>query len=84
MARDEDYEDDYDDELHDGEDDDESLSSALTDQMGAAPWYVSSVAIHAVVFLISDAARHVTGATVVVDGGRMAGEFQHHGVASQH
>jgi NAD(P)-dependent dehydrogenase (short-subunit alcohol dehydrogenase family) len=37
----------------------------------------------AVVFLMSDQARHVTGATVVVDGGRMAGEFQHHGVASQ-
>ncbi len=37
----------------------------------------------AVVFLMSDQARHVTGAVVVVDGGRMAGEFQHHGIASQ-
>ena len=36
----------------------------------------------AVVFLMSDQARQVTGAAVVVDGGRMAGEFQHHGVAS--
>jgi NAD(P)-dependent dehydrogenase (short-subunit alcohol dehydrogenase family) len=37
----------------------------------------------AVAFLMSDQARHVNGAAVVVDGGRMAGEFQHHGVASQ-
>jgi len=37
----------------------------------------------AVVFLCSDAARHVTGAEVIVDGGRMAGEFTHHGVRSQ-
>ena len=38
---------------------------------------------NAVVFLMSDGARHVTGAAIVVDGGRMAGEFQHHGVPSQ-
>ena len=38
----------------------------------------------AIVFLCSDAARHITGAEVVVDGGRMAGEFiTHHGVKSQ-
>ena len=37
----------------------------------------------AVAFLMSDQARHITGAALVVDGGRMAGEFQHHGVASR-
>lgn len=37
----------------------------------------------AIVFLVSDAAKHVSGVSIVVDGGRMAGEFVHHGVASQ-
>ncbi|MEQ8734842.1 MAG: SDR family NAD(P)-dependent oxidoreductase [Rhodospirillaceae bacterium] len=37
----------------------------------------------AVAFLLSDASRHVTGTAVCVDGGRMAGEFQHHGIKSQ-
>lgn len=37
----------------------------------------------AIVFLVSDAAKHVSGVSLVVDGGRMAGEFVHHGVASQ-
>ena len=37
----------------------------------------------AVVFLMSDGAKRVTGASLIVDGGRMAGEFIHHGVASQ-
>ncbi|MDX2223331.1 MAG: SDR family oxidoreductase [Rhodospirillaceae bacterium] len=38
----------------------------------------------AVVFLASDAARHITGAEVIVDGGRSAGEYAtHHGVRSQ-
>ncbi len=36
----------------------------------------------AVAFLLSDAARHVSGTAFVVDGGRMAGEFIHHGVRS--
>ncbi|MCC5867037.1 MAG: SDR family oxidoreductase [Gammaproteobacteria bacterium] len=36
-----------------------------------------------VVFLCSDAARGITGAEIVVDGGRFAGEFAtHHGVKS--
>lgn len=49
-----DYDDDYydDDEFYDDEMDDDSLSSALSAQMGAAPWYVSSVAVHCVIFLI--------------------------------
>jgi 3alpha(or 20beta)-hydroxysteroid dehydrogenase len=38
---------------------------------------------NAVTFLLSDAARHVSGTAVVVDGGRMAGDFVHHGVRSQ-
>lgn len=37
----------------------------------------------AVAFLLSDASRHVTGTAVCVDGGRMAGEFLHHGIKSQ-
>jgi NAD(P)-dependent dehydrogenase (short-subunit alcohol dehydrogenase family) len=38
---------------------------------------------HMVVFLSSDAARGITGAEIVVDGGRFAGEFAtHHGVKS--
>ncbi|MBT4740958.1 MAG: SDR family oxidoreductase [Rhodospirillaceae bacterium] len=37
----------------------------------------------AVAFLLSDASRHVTGAAVSVDGGRMAGEYLHHGIKSQ-
>lgn len=37
----------------------------------------------AVAFLLSDASRHVTGAAVAVDGGRMAGEYLHHGIKSQ-
>lgn len=38
---------------------------------------------HMVVFLASDAARGITGAEIVVDGGRFAGEFAtHHGVKS--
>ena len=37
----------------------------------------------AVAFLLSDAARHVSGAAVSVDGGRMAGEYLHHGIKSQ-
>ncbi len=37
----------------------------------------------AVAFLLSDAARHVSGAAVCVDGGRMAGEYMHHGIKSQ-
>ena len=36
-----------------------------------------------IVFLCSDAASHVTGAEICVDGGRSAGEFRsHHGVRS--
>lgn len=37
----------------------------------------------AIAFLVSDAAKHVSGVSLVVDGGRMAGEFVHHGVASR-
>jgi NAD(P)-dependent dehydrogenase (short-subunit alcohol dehydrogenase family) len=37
----------------------------------------------AIVFLVSDDAKHISGVSMVVDGGRMAGEFVHHGVASQ-
>lgn len=37
----------------------------------------------AVAFLLSDAARHVSGAAVCVDGGRTAGEYVHHGIKSQ-
>ncbi len=37
----------------------------------------------AVAFLLSDASRHVTGTAVSVDGGRMAGEYLHHGIKSQ-
>lgn len=37
----------------------------------------------AIVFLVSDRARRVSGVSVVVDGGRMAGEFVHHGVPSK-
>ena len=38
----------------------------------------------AIVFLSSDASENVTGAEVIVDGGRSAGEFAtHHGVRSQ-
>lgn len=38
----------------------------------------------AVVFLSSEASAHVTGAEIIVDGGRSAGEFAtHHGVRSQ-
>ncbi len=37
----------------------------------------------AVAFLLSDASRHVTGAAVAVDGGRMAGEYFHHGIRTQ-
>jgi NAD(P)-dependent dehydrogenase (short-subunit alcohol dehydrogenase family) len=37
----------------------------------------------AVAFLLSDAARHVTGTAVAVDGGRMAGEYIHHGIKSK-
>ncbi|MEZ5513641.1 MAG: SDR family NAD(P)-dependent oxidoreductase [Steroidobacteraceae bacterium] len=38
----------------------------------------------AVAFLASDAACHITGAEICVDGGRSAGEFgTHHGVRSQ-
>ena len=37
----------------------------------------------AVAFLLSDAARHVTGTAVAVDGGRMAGEYLHHGIKSK-
>ncbi len=37
----------------------------------------------AVAFLLSDASRHVTGAAVAVDGGRMAGDFVHHGIRTQ-
>jgi NAD(P)-dependent dehydrogenase (short-subunit alcohol dehydrogenase family) len=38
----------------------------------------------AVVFLMGDGSRHVTGAEITVDGGRSAGEFAtHHGVRSQ-
>ncbi len=37
----------------------------------------------AVAFLLSDAARHVSGTAVVVDGGRMAGEYLHHGIKSK-
>lgn len=37
----------------------------------------------AVAFLLSDASRHVTGTAVCVDGGRMAGEYLHHGIKSQ-
>ena len=36
-----------------------------------------------VAFLLSDASLHVTGAAIHVDGGRMAGEFIHHGIKSQ-
>ena len=37
----------------------------------------------AVAFLLSDASRHVTGAAIAVDGGRMAGEYLHHGIKSK-
>lgn len=37
----------------------------------------------AVAFLLSDASRHVSGTAVCVDGGRMAGEFMHHGIETQ-
>lgn len=37
----------------------------------------------AIVFLLSDGARRVSGESVVVDGGRMAGEYVHHGVPSK-
>jgi NAD(P)-dependent dehydrogenase (short-subunit alcohol dehydrogenase family) len=36
-----------------------------------------------VAFLLSDAAKHVTGTAIHVDGGRMAGEYLHHGIKSQ-
>jgi hypothetical protein len=36
-----------------------------------------------VAFLLSDGARHVSGTAVVVDGGRMAGEYLHHGIKSK-
>ncbi|MBN2712638.1 MAG: terpene cyclase/mutase family protein [Planctomycetes bacterium] len=44
------YDDDVEGQEHDDRDD--SLSAALSAQMGAAPWYVSSVAVHCVIFLI--------------------------------
>lgn len=38
----------------------------------------------AVVFLVSEASRHINGAEIVIDGGRFAGEFAtHHGVPSR-
>lgn len=46
-----DYDGDYEDD-HQEDENDSTLTSALSDQMGAAPWYVSSVAIHSVIFLI--------------------------------
>ena len=47
-----DYDDEFDDDAIEDEEDDDSLSSALANEWGSAPWYVSSVAIHALVFLI--------------------------------
>ena len=38
---------------------------------------------NAVAFLLSDQARHVNGAAVIVDGGRAAGEYNHHSVKSR-
>ncbi len=45
----------YEEEFDDGEgeeEDDASLSQALAEEWGSAPWYVSSVAIHTMIFII--------------------------------
>ncbi len=60
-----------------------SARAAALECAKAGDGIVVNTVLSGPVFLMSDGAQHVTGAAIVVDGGRMAGEFQHHGVPSQ-